>query len=83
MNFRSLEFPLRESVTPRFEIRTEWSLEHYLGFLKSMSAVRKYRHQARQDPLLTLEEKLKSLWGNKEETRNVVFPLFTKMGILT
>ena len=83
MNFRSLEFPLKESVTPRFEIRTEWSLEHYLGFLKSMSAVRKYRQQAKQDPLLALEEKLKSLWGNKEEKRNVVFPLFTKMGILT
>ena len=83
MNFRSLEFPFRESVTPRFEIRTEWSLEHYLGFLKSMSAVRKYRQQAKQDPLLTLEEKLKYLWGNKEEKRNVVFPLSTKMGILT
>ena len=83
MNFRSLEFPLKESVTPRFEISTEWSLEHYLGFLKSMSAVRKYRQQAKQDPLLTLEEKLKSLWGNKEVKRNVVFPLFTKMGILT
>ncbi|MEC8844180.1 MAG: SAM-dependent methyltransferase, partial [SAR324 cluster bacterium] len=76
-------FPLREIVTPRFEIRTEWSLEHYLGFLKSMSAVRKYRQQAKQDPLLTLEEKLKSLWGNTDEKRNVVFPLFTKMGILT
>jgi len=83
MNFKSLEFPLRESVTPRFEISTEWSLDHYLGFLKSMLAVRKYRQQAKQDPLLTLEEKLKSLWGKKEEKRNVVFPLFTKMGILT
>ena len=83
LNFRTLEFPLRESVTPRFEIKTEWSLEHFMGFLGSMSATRKWRQQKQEDPLLNIEEKLIALWGGFEKTRSVVFQLVMKMGVLT
>ncbi len=83
LNFRTLEFPLRESVTPRFEINTEWSLEHFMGFLGSMSATRKWRQQKQEAPLLHIEENLIALWGGFEKTRIVVFPLVIKMGVLT
>ena len=83
LNFRTLEFPLREGLTPRFEIKTEWSLEHFTGFLGTMSAIRKWRQQKQEDPLLNIEEKLIELWGGVGKTRSVVFPLVMKMGVLT
>ena len=83
LNFRSLDFPFREMITPRFQITLDWNLEYFLGFLGSISTIRKWKQSKQQDALLFVEEKLKVLWGGDGNTRRVVFPLVMKMGIST
>ena len=80
-DFRSLSFPLKESVTPRFEIKVEWDFEHFLGYLKTWSSYRKCLVQLERDPLEERVASLLAAWNGQASAHSVVFPLVMKMGI--
>ena len=80
-DFRSLSFPLKERVTPRFEIKLEWDFEHFLGYLKTWSSYQKFLKQFGQDPLEERVDTLMVAWNRLGSLKNVIFPVVMKMGI--
>lgn len=78
--YRSIPFPFEELPVPTFELRVEWSLSQLGEYLKSWSAVAKYRRERGEDPVAPLLERIAKLWGSMERTREVVWPLGLRVG---
>lgn len=80
--YRDIEFPFEEITTPGFQIKVEWTLEHYRGYLSSWSATQKYIKENGSDPLPELIKKLEKHWPSGE-VRMVTFPVFLRLGKIT
>ena len=74
-NYQTIPFPFEEIQTPRFEQRYSWSVEQLIGYLETWSAVKHYKDQKQQDPLLQLKSKLPDF-----ELVNVCFPILCRIG---
>jgi SAM-dependent methyltransferase len=73
--YRSLSFPSPELVLPPMVIAVELDLDAVLGYLGTWSAVQRYREARGSDPLATLAEELRPLWGDSGRRRSVRWPL--------
>jgi len=60
--YRDLPFPFKRIETPALALHKTWPLEHLLGYLRSWSAVARYRAAHGSDPVDLLSEKLAPLW---------------------
>jgi hypothetical protein len=78
--YRTIPFPFIECRMPTFELRAEWSLSQLGGYLRSWSAVAKYRHEHGKDPVAPLLDRIVKHWGAPEETRDIVWPLSVRVG---
>ena len=78
--FGELPFPFEEIVAPQFEMRSEWNLEHLVGYLGTWSATQRFIAANQRDPLETIEGKLRSVWGDANQLRNVAWPLTLRVG---
>lgn len=76
--YATLPFPFVDAQRATFIARRIWSLERFLNYLRTWSAVRQYIHENEEDPVKWLGEELKPLWGDGE--REVCFPVFLRVG---
>ncbi len=76
--YRQLDFPFTQPEYARFEARREWSLDEYLNYLRTWSAVQTYITTHGHDPVEALAPNFARLWG--QETRLVRFPIFLRLG---
>ena len=76
--YATLPFPFADSQHSTFTARKTWSLERFLNYLRTWSAVRQYIHENEEDPVTPLGEVLKTFWS--EEEREVQFPIFLRIG---
>lgn len=77
--YRSVPFPFEKIPFPKFDMVVAWSLEHLTGYLTTWSATQKFIKVNGFDPVVPLEEKLKSHW-KEGEIKTATFPLFGKIG---
>lgn len=80
--YRTIPFPFDEISMPAFELRAEWSLSQLGEYLRSWSAVARYRQAHGEDPVTSLLDRIVKHWGAAEQTREVVWPLSTRVGRL-
>lgn len=73
-------FPFSELETPGFEMCAEWTLQQYLDYLDTWSAVQRYRKARGADPLVALREELAAVWGESGRKRDILWPLFMRAG---
>lgn len=78
--YENIKFPFNEIVAPAFEIKTSWTSEQVIGYLNSWSSVQHYIQNKGINPVLLIEKELIQEWGN--ETRELVFPLFMRVGCI-
>ena len=78
--YRTIRFPLPELPTPDFRMRAAWSLDAFLGYLGSWSAVARMRRASGRDPLPALRARLAPHWGPSR--RPVEWPLHLRVGRL-
>ncbi len=71
--YRDIPFPFTQVELPAFDMRVRWSLEHYLGYMRTWSAVQAYIRKHGKDPVAAIESPLAEAWGN--EDREIVWPL--------
>ncbi len=71
--YAALEFPFSRLPTPDFEIRTDWTADQYLGYLRSWSATRRCQQATGADPVASIEPELRAAWGSAR--RPVRWPL--------
>jgi SAM-dependent methyltransferase len=75
---KTLPFPFREIPMPPFSSQLQWSLDAFIGYLSTWSAVKKYKASTNADPLPLLRESLAKFW---EDDMPVTIPFFARVGI--
>lgn len=79
--YATLPFPFANAQRAEFTVRRVWSLERFLNYLRTWSAVRQYIHENEEDPVVGLREEFTRIWGDGE--REVHFPVFLRVGYVT
>jgi hypothetical protein len=77
--YETIPFPFERLPTPPFFIEKKRSLDSFLGYVSTWSAVREFMERRGEDPLIPFERELAPLWGAEEE-KTVRWPLFLLMG---
>jgi ubiquinone/menaquinone biosynthesis C-methylase UbiE len=60
--YRKEIFPFEELVTPKFQIKKDWTFEEFIGYLGTWSALQTYIQKNSKNPLLEISPELKRLW---------------------
>jgi SAM-dependent methyltransferase len=76
--YRDLPFPWREVSAPHFQLRLEWTLDDFVGYVSTWSATQRYTKVSGADPLPSLRAEIAPLWG--ADIRPVVWPLHLRVG---
>jgi ubiquinone/menaquinone biosynthesis C-methylase UbiE len=77
--YEGLPFPFEPISFPDFSIAVKWTLEDYIGYLRTWSATQAYIKANTIDPTVELFEKMSAFW-EPDEFRTVAFPVFGLMG---
>lgn len=75
-----LPFPYAPIAIPAHTLSLDWTVDQFLGYLESWSAVQRYRKRTGVDPIGTRAEALKALWGDRIRTVN--WDLFARVGVV-
>jgi ubiquinone/menaquinone biosynthesis C-methylase UbiE len=78
--YRTLPFPFTELQPPRFEMQARWTLEQLLGYFSTWSATNRYIKAKGENPLHSLAESLRLVWGDETSPRLVTWPLSLRVG---
>lgn len=79
--YKTIDFPFVEIATPKFEIKTQWTLDQFEGYLTSWSATQKFIHANGFNPVENFIQTVRELW-KENETKSVTFPVFLRLGKL-
>ena len=75
--YATLDFPFAVIAAPVMEIRLEWSLDEFLGYVGTWSAVRKAREAGREELLQAFARDLAELWEGRMTVR---WPINMRLG---
>jgi SAM-dependent methyltransferase len=78
--YQNLPFPFDEIQTPDFKMKASWDLMQFAGFLSSWSASGRYLQEKGTHPLEEIWPALKAAWGEEGRVREVVWPLYMRVG---
>jgi SAM-dependent methyltransferase len=77
--YRTLAFPFRPVPAPAFELVERWTLDRFLAYVGTWSAVTRCRAAEGRDPLPELARSLAGAWGG-EGLRTVRWPIHLLLG---
>lgn len=78
--YRDLDFPFQRIDPPPLSMRSHWTLDQLLGYLRSWSASARYLSATGKDPVLDLATELLPAWGDPEHCRQIDWPLSIRAG---
>lgn len=78
--YAGMAFPFDELAPPRMEIRREWGLQQFLGYIATWSAVRRAGAEGQEQVLHNFAGELEALWGDADRVRTVAWPLNMRLG---
>lgn len=78
--YQTIPFPFSEMACPEFEMAHHWTLEEFIGYLSTWSALKHYMAETKKNPLIGLQQQLLPLWGSA--SRKVRFDLLLRVGVL-
>ena len=76
--YRTLAFPFPELAAPHFDMTADWDLDRFLAYLRTWSAVTRYRDATGTDPVAPAVEPFTTAWGRA--VRTVRWPLSLRVG---
>lgn len=80
--YATIDFPFEELSPPALEIRLEWRLPEFLGYLLTWSAVRRAREAGREDVLARFADDISAAWGGEQTRRPITWPIHMRLGRL-
>jgi SAM-dependent methyltransferase len=80
--YATIDFPFDALAPPALDIRCDWTLPQFLGYLSTWSAVRSAREAGRDDLLAAFADDIGLAWGDPERKRPVRFPINMRIGRL-
>lgn len=79
--YRTIPFPFERVPAPELRLEDRWPLERLAGFMRTWSAVARYRKtHIDDDPVATVERELGALWGDVATARPIVWPMVLMAG---
>ncbi|GIV34495.1 MAG: methyltransferase [Chitinophagales bacterium] len=80
--YANIRFPFPLINAPAFHLRWKWNMHELLGYLNTWSSTQRYIQDKGHNPVDLIEKDLLKAWGNPEEEREIVWPIFFKAGYL-
>lgn len=80
--YREMDFPFAPHRTLQTEIKRQWEIGDFLGYISTWSAVRRLSDAGRGEILATFAHDMSELWGEPTEKRSVSWPIDMRLGIL-
>lgn len=77
--YRAIPLPIDELEPPPLELREDWILDQYIGFLRTWSGTRRFLAARGEEPILAFERALGAAWGDGSR-RPVRWELFVRAG---
>ncbi|MEZ5012696.1 MAG: class I SAM-dependent methyltransferase [Chitinophagales bacterium] len=77
--YRDLYFPFPEIQVPAFTSIKTFDLHTFCDYLRTWSAVQKYIQAYGSDPLNSIENDLRAVWGDPETPKSIVWSLACKV----
>jgi SAM-dependent methyltransferase len=78
--YNRLPFPFKEVAPPSLVLEQRWTLEDFIGYIWTWSAVAAYRARHGVDPVISFERELASHWTGAGTTHLVRWPLTIRAG---
>lgn len=78
--YATIDFPFKEFKAPPMQIRVEWRLPEFLGYLQTWSAVRSAKEAGREDILTQFADDITALWTDAR--RPVTWPINMRIGLI-
>jgi hypothetical protein len=78
--YENIPFPFHKLPSPSFRMSAKWSIKHLIGYIRTWSAVKRYRNNIGSDPLEFIEKELTRLWNIRSEFMDVYWPLSVLIG---
>jgi SAM-dependent methyltransferase len=80
--YATIEFPFEEIARPSLEIRLDWHLSEFLGYLTTWSAVRSAKEAGREELLMAFANDIGAAWGDPNLKRPISWPINMRIGKL-
>ena len=80
--YATIDFPFEELDPPALQIRLDWRLPEFLGYLLTWSAVRRAREAGREDVLRRFAGDISAAWGDEDTRRPITWPVRMRLGRL-
>lgn len=78
--YSSLKFPFATIAAPELVLEKPWDLPALIGYLKTWSAVQRYKAAVGRDPFPLIREELEAAWGPPETVRPFRWDLDLRVG---
>ena len=79
--YQGFALPFAECVAPSLSLVQEWTLDQFLGYVRTWSAVQRFIEEHRDDPTVDFAERLRSVWSEPSGTRRVVWPVWMRASV--
>jgi ubiquinone/menaquinone biosynthesis C-methylase UbiE len=80
--YKTIPFPFEELSCPSLESTHQWSLDHFIGYLSTWSAVQHFIKEQGYNPVNQFAESIQLFW-KKNEIKKVIFPILLRAGRVT
>lgn len=78
--YSTIDFPFEEITAPPMQICLSWTLEEFLGYISTWSAVRKAQEVGRDNILHKFAEDISNLWSNPNTKYPISWPINLRIG---
>ena len=78
--YATIDFPFDEMAPPALEIRLDWHLSEFIGYVLTWSATRSAREAGTDALLMAFFDDLAALWGDPNAKRPVSWPINMRIG---
>ena len=78
--YATIDFPFEEMAPPALEIRLDWHLSEFIGYVLTWSATRSAREAGKDALLMAFFDDLAALWGDPNAKRPVSWPINMRIG---
>jgi SAM-dependent methyltransferase len=78
--YADIEIPLETVEVPSFDMRSEWTADQFLAYLRSWSGCQRYLKATGEDAVDSIESALLDAWGDPEAPRSVCWDFHVRAG---
>ena len=78
--YQTIPFPFEEIEIAPLHYEAHMDLDRFTRYMRTWSSFQRYQKETGRDPLDEIREGLTAAWGDPEEERTVIWPIFIRAG---